>query len=139
MKNFFESKDYSLILILNLFIYCEYEIYGNFFGKKSEIILHNEFNALKECSFFANRDLNNNFLLFDKLNTLLSLENKFSIITENVILMNIERYISYTKSNVINGNEYIIKNIFPKIKNNFNERIIELKKILDESKEIHNL
>ena len=139
MKSFFESKDYSLILILNLFIYCEYEIYGNFFGKKSEIILHNEFNALKECSFFANRDLNNNFLLFDKLNTLLSLENKFSTITENVILMNIERYISYTKSNVINGNEYIIKNIFPKIKNNFNERIIELKKILDESKEIHNL
>ena len=139
MKSFFESKDCSFILILNLFIYYEYEIYGNFFGKKSEIILHNEFNALKECSFFSNLDLNNNFLLFDKLNTLLSLENKFSIITENVILMNIERYISYTKTNVLNGNDYIIKNILPKIKNNFNQRIKELQKILNESKDIHNL
>jgi hypothetical protein len=139
MKSFFESKDYSLILILNLFIYCEYEIYGNFFGKKSEIILHNEFNALKECSFFSNLDLNNNFLLFDKLNSLLSLENKFNTITENVILMNIERYISYTKTNVLNGNDYIIKNILPKIKNNFNQRIKELQKILNESKDIHNL
>ena len=139
MKSFFESKDCSFILILNLFIYYEYEIYGNFFGKKSEIILHNEFNALKECSFFSNLDLNNNFLLFDKLNSLLSLENKFNTITENVILMNIERYISYTKTNVLNGNDYIIKNILPKIKNNFNQRIKELQKILNESKDIHNL
>ena len=139
MKNFFESKDSSFLLILNLFIYCEYEIYGNFFGKKSEIILHNEFNALKECSFFSNLDLNNNFLLFDKLNSLLNNENKFNTITENIILMNIERFISYTKSNVINGYEYINKNILPKLINNFNLRILELKKILNESKDLYNL
>ena len=140
MKNFFNSKDDSFLLILNLFIYCEYEIYGNFFGKKSEIILHNEFNALRECSLFSNiNSEKNTFSLFDKLNDLLSLPNKFSTITDNLILINIQRYISYTQANVINGNDFINKNIFPKLKNNFSQRMKELNNILNESKEIHNL
>ena len=140
MKNFFNSKDDSFLLILNLFIYCEYEIYGNFFGKKSEIILHNEFNALRECSLFSNiNSEKNTFSLFDKLNDLLSLPNKFSTITDNLILINIQRYISYTQANVINGNDFINKNIFLKLKNNFSQRLKELNNILNESKEIHNL
>ena len=150
-KIFCFSKDDCFILIINLINYVIFDLYNqNSEENKNEFLNINSidinskekinekeliFNPLKNSEFFFKNlnDSKKEFLFLNISTNLIIIPNTIRLVTNEIILSNLKKYIIYINNNIENA-EQILNSIFlPIIIDKTVQKIVEIKRMISQN------